>query len=69
MIVFNRKDTLTLTYKQTTAKRKEDPMFALKAILLYIALAAVLGISRAQEKSDQKHLPGNQPRYRAKRRS
>jgi mono/diheme cytochrome c family protein len=55
VIVFDRKDTLTLTYKQTTAKRKKDPMFALKAILLYTALAAVLGISRAQEKSDQKH--------------
>jgi mono/diheme cytochrome c family protein len=60
VITSNPEDTLALTYRQITEKRKKDPMFALKAILLGTALAAILGISRAQEKTDQKH-PARQP--------
>lgn len=60
MIVFEREDTLALTYRQITAKRKNDPSFALKVILLCTTLAAVLGVSRARENPDQKH-PARQP--------
>lgn len=60
MIVFDREDNLALTYRHITVKRKTDPMFALKVILLCTALTAVLGTSRAEQKTDQKH-PARQP--------
>lgn len=60
MIVFDPEDTLALTYRHITVKRKKNPMFALNAILLCTALTAVLGISRAEQKTDQKH-PARQP--------
>ena len=60
MIVFDRKDALALTYRDITVKRKKDPMSALRVILLCAALAAVLGISRARQKADQKR-PARQP--------
>jgi mono/diheme cytochrome c family protein len=60
LIVFHREGTLDLTYRHITAKREKDPIFDLKVILLCTALAAVLGSSRAQEKTDQRH-PARQP--------
>ena len=60
VMVFDREDTLALTYRHITVKRKKDSMFAFKVILLCTALAAVLGISRADQKTDQKH-PARQP--------
>lgn len=54
MIVFDREDTLALTYMHITMKRKKDFMFALKVILLCTALAPVWGISRAGQNVDQK---------------
>jgi hypothetical protein len=62
VIVFHREGTLDLTYRHITAKREKDPIFDLKVILLCTALAAVLGSSRAQEKTDQRH-PARQPNY------
>lgn len=60
MIVFDREDTSALTYRHITVKREKDPMYALRVILLCTALAAVLGISRAGPKADQKR-PARQP--------
>jgi mono/diheme cytochrome c family protein len=60
VIVFEREDALALTNRHITAKRKKDPMFALRVILLCTALAAILGISHAGQKVDQKR-PARQP--------
>lgn len=56
MIVFDREGILALTNRHITAKRKKVLMFALRVILLCTAFAAVLGISRAGQKADQKRL-------------
>jgi mono/diheme cytochrome c family protein len=54
VIVLNEEGTLVVTHTGTLAKRKNDPMFPLKVILLGTAFVTALGMVRAQGKSEQK---------------
>jgi mono/diheme cytochrome c family protein len=54
VIVFDKEDTLALTYRHITAKRKKDLVFALKVVLSCLVLTVVLSNCRTQGKSGQK---------------